>query len=373
MNKKTTFLGLATIAMLGGSYFFMDNNSADHSQDISKAPETMVHKHSAELASLDENALATRSTTSEQSTEAGAEPAHIVRHYSNTFQSTAEYESASKFGRLPPHLSDVRLIELPFDDQGQLIIDDKVKQIIEFFLLAQSDEGLDQAIERLYEYFEMTLPEPAKEQAKALAQQYLAYKEQLDTPQFSDNTNLGDEASLADIKLALDERKKLRRELLGEENTEAIFDYEERYEDFSFARLQINANRNLSDEEKDQQIAQAELNLPAGLAEKVRYKRESKNIEHKIAELKQSAGNEAEIFELRKQFYGEKAAERFAYVEDQSPVWQQRVNEFYLQQARIKNDDLLTYEEKKQKIRALKDQSFTYKEQVKLAVQQISG
>ncbi len=371
MKKTISFLTVASVSLICGSYLFMDKNSEDRFQPLSYSSKQDVQNVNVDLNEQNPvfESVSTAGSPEQKTTSLLSE----VKHYSNTFETTSDYEAASQFGALPAHLSDLRIIELPFNDQGQLIVDEKVKQLIEFFLMTKTSEGIDQAIERLYEYLDMTLPEPAKSQARTLAAQYLNYKEQLDTPQFSDATNLGDEASLAKIKEALDERKKLRRDILGEQHSDAIFGYEERYEDFSFARLQINANTNLSDEEKDRQIALAENSLPEDLAAKVRFKRESKSLERKIAVLKQSTGNEAEIFELRKQVYGEKAAQRLAYIEDNSYAWQQRVNEFYQQQAAIRNNETLTNEEKSQQIQRLKDQSFSYKEQVKLAVQMING
>lgn len=375
MNKTLTFLSVTAVTAICGSYLFMDHNNDERFQDLSsKVENTEALKPTLPNAFSEQEFAFDQSESTENlndSLESNHKP--LIRHYSHTFINTQAYESASQFGKLPANMSDVRMEELPFDEQGQLIIDEKVKQLIEFFLLAKDVEGLDQAIARLYEYLDMTLPSPANEQARELASNYLDYKEQLNTKQFSDNTNLSDDANLADIKQALNDRKKLRRELLGEENSVAIFGYEERYEDFSFRRLEINANQELSKAEKDQLIAQAEQNLPEKLASKVRYQRESKNLESKIAELKQSTGNETEIFNLRKDFYGEKVAERLAYLEDQSPAWQQRVNDFYMEQQAIQNDNSLNIEQKKQQIKLLKNQSFTYKEQVKLAVQYIRG
>lgn len=375
MNKTLTFLSVTAVTALCAGYLFMDHNTDERFQDLSsKVDNTEALKPTLPSAFSEQEFAFDQSESSENLDEASdSNLKPLIRHYSHTFLTTQAYESASQFGKLPANMSDVRIEELPFDEQGQLIIDDKVKQLIEFFLLAKDVEGLDQAIERLYEYLDMTLPSPANEQARALAEQYLSYKEQLNNKQFADNTNLNDESNLADIKHALADRKKLRREILGEENSQAIFGYEERYEDFSFKRLEINANHELSKDEKDRLIAQAEQSLPEKLADKMRYQRESKNLESKIADLKQSAGNEAEIFQLRKDFYGEKVAERLAYLEDQSPAWQQRVNDFYMEQQAIQNNTSLSNEQKKQEIKALKNQSFTYKEQVKLAVQYIRG
>lgn len=361
-------MGTAVILITCGAYFLSENQSDSTALTTVKITDQQTTQSDSDV--LIDTTKVTKLNANLQSKEINSAPIHF---YTHTFSTTKEYEATSHFGKLPTHMSDVRIEELAFDANGALIVDEKVKNIIEFFLLAKEFEGQEQAVERLKEYLAMTLPSPAKEQALVISEQYLNYKENLVTKQFSDNTKLSDEANLSEIKLALEERKKVRRQYLGEINSQAIFGYEESYDDFSFQRLQINTNTDLSASEKDQLISQAEQQLPNDLAEKMRYKRESKNLETKISELKKNLGNETEIFELRKEFYGEKVADRLAYLEDQSPAWQQRVHDFHQEQQSIHTNHSLSDDQKKRQIKILKNQYFTYKEQIKIAVQSIRG
>ena len=370
MYKPKTSLGLIAILAIIGGYYLVGEDQVNYSSDvISSEHQPKIHKSSTpeqEVSSLVDITTLENNKTSVKTPE--PDP---IRYYSNTFASTEEYEAASQFGKLPAHMSDVSIEKLAFDANGNLIVDEKIKNLIEFFLLAKDVESKEQAIERLNEYLNLTLPNPANEQALTISAKYLNYKDKLQTQQFSDNTNLSDEANLAAINIALEERKRVRRQYLGEENSQAIFGYEESYDDFSLRRLEINANSSLSADEKNDLIAQAEQKLPKDLAEKMRFKREQKNIEKQITTLKQNGANESEIYNLRKDFYGEKVAERMAYLEDNSPIWQQRVSDFFEQQTLILNNSELSSHEKSFQIKQLKEQSFTYKEQVKLAVQSI--
>lgn len=363
MNHSKKYITITAIVASLSIYFISQTT-----------PETPSPKHRVEVsapAKAIQNTQPLAPPMLEREHQPDPEDTSAITHYSHTFSTTQEYESQSQFGILPPHMSDVRIEELAFDEHGNLIINEKIKTLIEFFLLAKDIEGKEQAIERLKEYLNFTLPSPAKEQALAISEQYLLYKDNLEVQQFSDNTNLSDEANLLQIKYALEHRKNTRRHYMGHENSQAIFGYEERYDNFSIKRLEINANHTLSASEKDKRIAQAEQDLPENLAKEMRYKREQRTIEHKITQLKNEGNHEAEIYTLRQQFYGEKVAQRMAYLEDNSPVWQQRVNDFYAQQSIIFSDTALTDTEKNNQAENLREQSFTYKEQVKLAVQSI--
>ena len=182
---------------------------------------------------------------------------------------------------------------------------------------------------------------------------------------------MADVETLKEIRSALGERKKQRREFMGDEVSEALFGYEERYDDFSLTRVEINGNLSLSPDEKDLLLAQAEEKLPEPLAKKMRYQREERNLKKRIDSLKESGDHAGEIYDLRKDFYGQAVADRYAYLEDNSPEWQSRVSNFYDEQQQIMKDETLSQQERTEKVHQLKQESFTKKERVKLAVQSI--
>ena len=200
--------------------------------------------------------------------------------------------------------------------------------------MAAHIEGLEQAIARIHEYIELSLQGEAAAQALAIANNYLRYKENMTTDRFAMSTDFSQEENLKMLRTALDDKKLTRREYLGESVSEALFGHEERYDDYSYQRLVINSNNSLSEQEKDQLMAQAEQKLPSKMAEEMRYKREEKNLDAQINKLRSEAGNETKIFQLREEFYGEKVAKRMAYLESNTPEWQTRVKEFYQAQNR---------------------------------------
>jgi len=289
------------------------------------------------------------------------------------FENTSAYEAASTYGNLPTSMADIHIEKFSYNENGQLIINENIKHIVEFFLMATQEEGREQAIARLNEYIDMTLPSDAAKQALVIAQNYLSYKNSIETPDIPMNSELGNEETLKKLKAALADKKSVRRQHLGEPVSEVLFGHEERYDDFSLSRLEINANTALSDDEKDQHIAQAENDLPPAMAQKMRSKRQEKNLLQKIDRLKEEGGNSQEIHALRATFYGQKAADRMAYLEDNSDAWQEKVSQFYREQDFISEQIDLNKDQKSQLISDAKNSIFTPKEQIKLAVQSIRG
>ena len=287
------------------------------------------------------------------------------------FSNIAEYEQTSAYGTLPSHLQGLAMEKFAYDANGELILDDNIKHIIEFFLVTAQVEGRDQAIARIKEYINFTLPEPAASQAAEITDNYLAYKEGLMEHDFAISGELGQAETTKGIKAALAAKKQIRRQHLGNEVSDVLFGEEERYDDFSIARIEINANTELNDEEKDQRLAKAEQGLPAEAAEKMRKKREENHLNKKISSLRKEGGNTEKIYALRKDFYGEKVADRLAYVEDDSPAWRNKVSQFQQESHFIESQTHLSAAERKRLIIEKKQEIFSQPEQIKLAVQSI--
>ena len=289
------------------------------------------------------------------------------------FQSTADYEATSLYGALPANLADLSIETFSYDINGQLIINENIKHIIEFFLMASQEEGREQAIARLNEYISLTLPIDAANQALEIAENYLNYKNNLLEHDFSVTGDLNDDATITKVKASLAAKKALRHTHLGEELNESLFGSEERYDAYSVARVEINADTSLSNEEKNRRLTDAESKLSPEVAQSMRHDREEKTLKTKITTLQKNTGNEQEIYTLRKDFYGEKVADRMAYLDDNSGEWRNKVTQFNHEQQSIHAQSHLSPTEKKQLIQQSKQSIFSAKERIKYAVQSIRG
>lgn len=374
VQVKALIAGAISFGVLGAVYFGM--------QGTELTPETRSHLSTDEThltgQSISQSASVHDSVLTEDSDRQSNGPAQtrVDGGFNQedfavlSFATVEQYEAVSRYGALPAHMRDVRMEHIAYDVNGQLIVNENLKRVFEFFLMAVTEEGYEQATERLYEYLVLTLPDSASEQAAQIATRYLEYKNNLQDHRFSLASDLGDPKVLNDIEQAMNEKRALRREHLGPEISDALFAHEEAYDTFSLQRIRINGNQALSPEEKDAALAQAEQKLPPQLANKMQRQREEANLKVAVAKLQEEGGREQEIYELRKDFYGESAAERMAFLESNTPEWQARTNQFYQQQADILRGTG-SQEDKYALISELKQQMFSKKEQIKLAVQSI--
>ena len=362
---KSSFI-IASAVLVSSAYFYFTHNDINGSQNDAKHN---VHKQPLTKPIVNVQSLKKKLEPITNEPAIQQPPLDIAYRFHNT----AEYEAASIYGDLPANLTDINIEKFSYSPNGQLVINENIKHIIEFFLMASQEEGKEQAIERLKEYITLTLPADAAKQALEISETYLNYKNSLLAYDFSVEGELSDDKTISKVKASLEAKKQVRRTHLGESLSEALFGDEERYDTYSVTRVEINADKTLSDKEKNIRLAEAESHLPPKVAQGMRQNRKEKSLKTKITALQKTSGNSDEIYSLRKEFYGEKVADRMAYLEDSSDNWHFKVSQFHQEQQSINSNSELSNAEKKQLINESKLSIFSEKESIKYAVQSIRG
>ncbi|MFV1873133.1 MAG: lipase secretion chaperone [Oleiphilus sp.] len=279
--------------------------------------------------------------------------------------SLKSYLDQTLYGPLPPSFKGATIPGIYLDQEGNLIQDKSAKEFIEFFISGAREEGTQTAIDRIKEYFDIALTEPAYSQANMLLDNYMDYRFRLDAVA-SRGEIITQENKLSALKEALLERQLLRRATLGEEVANTMFGDNEKYENYTVKVMETHQNDRLTNDQKNALYAKHEEDLPSHIKEKVRHDRKQRELEHQISLLQQQGGKEDEIFALREAFYGEKYAQTWAFMEDNSDDWQARVNTFNQEKATILASLVISDDYKKQQVNALKDQTFNKDEQLKL-------
>jgi lipase chaperone LimK len=364
MSKAISMAATAVLA-LGAGLLWM---SSDQAVDLPDAgPGSMAASgESGRNSSGGVDSL--RSVTAEYGSELPVpSPASVVESGN---LSVEDYEARSAYGRLPEHMRSRSLPRLYHDPAGHLLVTKEIMDVIEQLLMAANDEPLEQVLARIDEYIAMMLPEPAAAEARAIVDQYLAYRDAADVEVDFDPGQMDIHSIIDKMDAKVAERKRLRREMLPPEVVVEFFDEDERYDDFSLARARIMNDPALSESEKDARVAQAEQNLPPHVREREQRAREKRTVENRIAALRKEGDKETEIHALRVDFYGEETANRMAYFDDNSTEWVQRVSDFNQQHEQIMAlalDD----GEKDRMVEELRASMFSPREQVKLGVYNI--
>lgn len=154
---------------------------------------------------------------------------------------------------------------LKADVDGNLIIDLEVRDLFDYFMNTVADVPPDVALGELEKLAREHLPEGAANQAMALLEDYLAYKEAALT--YAQKPLLPPSEQTPEYQLSMLEEsftqlKEIRRATMSREAVDAFFALEEAYGEYTLAQIRIQTDASLSPEARNLALNQARANLP---------------------------------------------------------------------------------------------------------------
>jgi lipase chaperone LimK len=263
---------------------------------------------------------------------------------------------------LPPSFAGTQVDgKFRLDDRGNLLISIDIRRIFDYFLSAYGEESIKVSIERLQAYVRSQLAEPAQSQALALLGQYLDYKRQLiqlekDLPQM---------ASLDAMRQREQAVQNLRASLFSAEAHQAFFAQEEAYNQFTLQRLAIRHDQTLNDQQKAEAMDRLRAALPEELQEMAVPQLQAE-LREQTAALQAAGANPAQIQQLRLQLVGAEATARLEALDQQRQQWQQRLDGYRREKARIEANSGLSEADRQAAIATLAAERFDSRERLRL-------
>lgn len=254
----------------------------------------------------------------------------------------------------------------PVGSDGHLLLNVSIKERFEYFLSTLGEFSLEEVLDLVREDIRSELTEPARSEALALFEDYIAYKRSL----VELEKQLGSAASfeqydMSNMRLRLDQLRDKRREYLSAEAADAFFGFDETYDDFMLGKLEVMNNPQLSAAEKAAQISMLENQLPAELQDMRSETERISQIFAQTEKMKEQGASTQQLYAKNVQEFGPEAAERIAALEVERAKWQQRIEVYLAAKKAIDNSDK-TAAQKNQALQALKA-TFTAQEQLRLA------
>lgn len=265
----------------------------------------------------------------------------------------------SEHGPLPASLEGTRIpFDLMVDDQGRLIVNQNLRRFFDYFFTLDGEEPTDTILARIEELIATHLPATAQQRALEILYQYydlklgeIEFARQMD----ADFNASGTRANLEDIKGGI---RDLRAGHLDPEVYDAFFGTEDRRDEYTLARMEIEKDTSLTEEERRQALMALEHSLPQSDREYLAEERQVRQVNESIAQARAQGASEAEIFHIRQQAYGAEAAERFAIADKEIATWDGRVANYREQRRQILATEGLSESDKEAAIQALREQHF---------------
>ena len=221
---------------------------------------------------------------------------------------------------------------LRVDDQGRLVLGPEVIRFFNYFFSATGEET-DEAIRaRVLAAIRERLDEPAAGQAVALLDKYMSLRQAAR----DQKDGLGSEA---EPSARLEAIRRLRREHFTEDEASALFGAEEQEDAVAAAKSEIARDPKLSPEERAEKIAALDAELPEEARKAREESRQPLNQQAEEASLRAAGATDEEIRQHRVATVGVEAADRLQDLDQQRADFQQRVDAFRQERARLVASD----------------------------------
>lgn len=222
-------------------------------------------------------------------------------------------------------------VRLQVDAQGQLLIDEGVLHLFEFYLAGIEEEGASQVLTRIHRELAAQLQGPALEQARDLLQRYVNYRIALqDLPPSSESLH-------ADaLRQRLDALNALRLAYFSAEENQAFFARENAENNYMVQRLALMQQNGLSDAQRQQAIAELESALPADVREERTEATRDGELYSTVQAMQAQGASAEEIRQVREQALGSEAADRLAELDLQHAAWDKRLSDYASERNRLR-------------------------------------
>ncbi|AQA17750.1 hypothetical protein BST95_05370 [Halioglobus japonicus] len=233
------------------------------------------------------------------------------------------------FDQVPASLSGIGApVLLQTDDSGSLIVDWRLRDLFEHYLVAIGEEPLEIIIARIQHYLRGELSVDNYTLAIDILEGYIKYRNNIGA--IINDANIkggmsGDRESIAALKREI---RESRLDFLPAGVAEAMFIREDAYDDLMLEKWRINTDATLTPQQRSEALAY--LNEQALHAGTIGSRMSSALIEIReiSANLSDSGQSPEAIFEARRQVVGVDAASRMAALDAERLDWQRRVDEY---------------------------------------------
>ena len=235
-------------------------------------------------------------------------------------------------GPLPPSLQGTSHgVTLRADAQGNLVLQPDLLHLFEFYLAGREEEGLDKVLTRIHQDLAKQLKGNALNQARDLLSRYVDYRIVLQNlPEADSSMDAGA------LRQRLDALNATRQQYFSAEEYALFFANENAENEYMVQRLALGQQSGLSEEQRQQAVAELEMQLPEEVRE-IRAASTRQGELYATTQAMQERGASAEeIRQVREQELGSEAANALAELDRQQAAWRQRLADYASERNRLR-------------------------------------
>lgn len=275
----------------------------------------------------------------------------------------------SVHGALPPSLAGTTIpFKLSITESGELIVDEHLRTLFDYFLTLDGEEPLEIILERIKELLATHLPEAAKSRAIEVLESYLALKNaelELNQQMRNEFEATGRRPSIGEMKAAI---KGVRGASLDPEVYDAFYRVEDQLDEYTISRIKIQGDDSLSQDEKQQALLEIEQLLPQASQAQLQKERSTQQIYQDVETARAEGATDEEIFSMREQAFGTEAAHRYAKADEKKAHWESRIANYRQERQMILETTGVSEQDKEMQINELRERHFSGNELKRIPV-----
>ncbi len=259
---------------------------------------------------------------------------------------------------------------LGINDDGSLMIDERIKFLFEYYLTAIGEETVEELIQRikydLYAQLYATSP-TAYQRGIELLEGYILYRNHVGEikNEFAQRYHDATEYSL---ERALELKQTLwhsRSQFMDKETSTAFFQQEDEYDLYMISKAQIMANAEYSPAEREAALVELNQTTPLWVEEQNEQEKRISTLRSNEQHQRDLGATDDDIQAMRSQKFGKEAAEMLRALDERRAQWKTKVAR-YRQEATEILSRTASPEEADQLLNDLRQQHFSEQEQIRI-------
>lgn len=243
------------------------------------------------------------------------------------------------------------------DAQGNLIVDEGLRELMDFFLSLEGEREFDEIRTLYYAAAQQQCDANCAATAIALLDDYRHYLSEMQSQQ----QILSD---IDDLRARMEAVTALRAQLLGPALADALFGYEQAYDALRIEQWEIQQDNQLPEQAKQEQLQALTFSSPDGLQERDAAAQQWRQL--RTLQRESTQQDQASLYSARLELVGETAASRLAELDTARQQWQQRYQQYRSEAAIIDSTALAASDRAEQLVR-LRQEYFSAQEITRVA------
>jgi lipase chaperone LimK len=257
---------------------------------------------------------------------------------------------------------------LDINEQGQLIINMKVKRLFEFYLSAMGEDTLAECILRIRHNLSQQLKADALATALNLLEGFLQYQNHIGEIKNDFLARYEDQSykleRVSEMKRSVRESRSL---FFSEQANIAFYKQEDEYDDYMLKKVAIRSDNTLTIKQKRAHQALLNNASPQWITQQDQQANLVSQVQVQEKALRENGGDDLAIRQLRVANYGEQGAKNLAVLDQQRAQWSNRVAQYHLESQQIQINSAYTQQEINQLLGDIRQQHFSGSELIRIS------